>query len=624
MDAETVTADLSRRAYLTLEDTADAAAVSVILKLRGETCDIDCVFCYEKRKESPGGARIGVEDISRLVELFGARPVSIELHGGEPLTVGKPHMRAVLTALAAHPSVTRVTMQTNAIRLDEEWLDLFDEVAPDLHIGVSLDGDPEGNSWRIGYDGGETYTQVAEALRLLERRGRKVGIITVVTPRVLGRATAVLDHLAGFGAVKAISLVPCFDSGVAAPTATESTRVPASRLAQQAAITGGPPGWAITGEEYAQFVLEAAAHWVGSGLFSRIKLEPVVSTIRALKGLDGGFCHFTNLKCDHVFTLYPDGRFGSCDELPWPAAQLGFMRQLQDSRAVAGAQRQLPLLIEGRSLTDKCVGCRYRHTCGGGCIATRLRAAQAVGSDDEYCDYRMRLIDGVAAITAQPDVASAIWCRHVKARPHQPNAMADVAGFVHRWRDPSAARGPVRLEVSDHGNINTVGRPGVHEADDLDPLHPAWREAIEPGVWPLVDLITREWGLVTYDSCQGHRYEGMELAPAERRVCILPRDRHEYATIAAALCRVVAATEADLPEPIRVVVGRAELTCTTTGTRFQVLDLRFERREHRQWGDYFAGLDTATTILAERLGAERPDERTVCTCPVPGTPRPTR
>ncbi|MDN2495620.1 radical SAM/SPASM domain-containing protein [Nocardia sp. NPDC003482] len=619
MEAATPAADLSRRVYLTLPDTEDTAAVSVILKLRGETCDIDCVFCYEKRKEAPGGARIGADDIGRLAELFGDRPVAIELHGGEPLTVGKRQMREILAALAAQESVTRVTMQTNGIRLDGEWLDLFDEVYPDLHIGISLDGDPEGNSWRVGYDGRETYTKVAQSLRLLERRGRRTGIITVVTPRVLGRAAEVLDHLAGFAAVNAISLVPCFDSSVIAPTAASTSRVSASRLLQRDALSGGSPAWSITGDEYAQFVLAAAVHWVTAGLFSRIKLEPVVSTIRALKGLEVGFCHFSNLKCDHVFTLYPDSRFGSCDELPWPAAQLGHLSELSDANGIAEAQYRLPLLAEGRSLAAKCAACRYRDTCGGGCIATRLRAAQAAGSDDDYCRYRSRLIDGLAALTIQPEIPSAVWCHRVKARPHQPNLMADVPGFMRRWRDPEAARGSVRLEVSDHGNINTLGRPGIHEADDLDPLHPLWRDAIEPGVWPLVDPITREWGLVTYDSCQGHHYGGLELAPVERRVGILPRDRREYASTAAALCRLVAAVEAELPPSIRIVVGRAELTCSTTGSRFPVLDLRFECPEKQAWEAYFADLDTATAILAGQFDAPSPAGRTTCGCSEPYT-----
>jgi uncharacterized protein len=192
--------------------------------------------------------------------------------------------------------------------------------------------------------------------------------------------------------------------------------------------------------------------------------------------------------------------------------------------------------------------------------------------------------------------------------------MPDVTGFLRRWRDPDAARGPARFKVSGHGNINTTGLPGIHQADSLDPLHPAWRDAIEPGIWPLVDPITRDWGLVTYESCQGHRYHGLDLTPSLRRVGVLPRDSREYAIVAAALCRVVAAAEGELPEPIRVVVGRDELTCSTTDARFPVLDLRFERRENQNWDTYFAELDSATAILARQFGHDRPDRTTVCAC----------
>ncbi len=232
--------------------------MSVILKLRGETCDIDCLYCYEKRKEVPGGARIGVEQVRRLTELFRGRPLAVELHGGEPLTAGRQHLGEVLAELAAQPAVIRVSLQTNGMQLDESWLDLFDSVYPDLHIGISLDGDPEGNAWRVGYDGAPTYPRVARALRLLADRGRTAGVITAVTPRVLGRAEAVLDHLAGFEAINAISFVPCFDATVNKATASPSRRLAASRVLQRANVpaTGGP-AWAITPDEYAEFVLSA-------------------------------------------------------------------------------------------------------------------------------------------------------------------------------------------------------------------------------------------------------------------------------------------------------------------------------------------------------------------------------
>ncbi|MEV5766097.1 radical SAM protein [Micromonospora sp. NPDC052213] len=603
------------------EDTG--SAVSVILKLRGETCDIDCLYCYEKRKEAPGGARIEAGQVRRLTELFSGRPLAVELHGGEPLTAGRDHVAEVLRELAAQPSVVRVSMQTNGVLLDEQWLDLIDALYPGLQIGISLDGDAAGNAWRVGYDGQPVYPRVATALRLLADRSRRAGVIAAVTPTVLGRAEAVLDHLASFEAVNAVSFVPCFDASVQNPTAAQGRRLTASRLLQRAAVgTPKGPAWSISPDQYAEFVLAATVHWIGAGYFARLKLEPAVSTIRRLRGLGTGFCHFSNLKCDHVFTLYPDGRLGSCDELPWPQAQLTRLEQVSGQSAVVAAQRRLPLLNQGKALMERCTTCAYRSACGGGCVATRWRQDQA-GDQDAYCDYRMRMIDGTAALLAQPAHPAGVWCRRVRWRPRTPNSMRDVAAFLARWDRPNAPRPPVRLHTSAHGNINTVGLPGVHEADDLDPAHPQWREAIEAGVRSLVYAVTQDWCLVTYDSCQGHPYSGLDLPPVERRVGVLPRDRTEYAQAAAALCRAVSAAATDLPAAVQVTVGRAELTCETTGHTSHVLDLALRPAPGHSWPAYFDAVDAATRAVADALRGERPTAGGDCCCPAPQLTAPT-
>ncbi|GHB10030.1 radical SAM/SPASM domain-containing protein [Streptomyces chryseus] len=600
---------------LDVDDTG--TAVSVIVKTRGETCDIDCLYCYEKRKEAPGGARVGADQIRRLANLFRGRPLAVELHGGEPLTAGRDHIAEILTELADLPKVIRVTLQTNGVLLDANWLDMFDDLCPDLHIGISLDGDAQGNAWRVGYDGKPVYPRVAASLSLLAERGRSVGVIAAVTPAVLGRAEEVLDHLAGFGSVNAISFVPCFDSTIRRSTALPGRRKTASRLLQQTAVNGTDgPAWAVHPDEYAQFVLAATAHWITAGHFARIKLEPAVSTIRRLQGLQTSFCHFSDLKCDHVFTLYPDGRLGSCDELPWPQARLTQLETANDQREVIAAQQGSLLLNQGKALMDKCTTCGYRDTCNGGCIATRWRMDPA-DDHDAYCDYRMRMIDGIAALLAQPAHPAGAWCQSLRWRPRTPNSMRDLNAFVTRWDSPAAGRREVRLHTSEHGNINTVGLAGVHEADDLDPAHPMWRSAIEPGVWPLVDTLTRAWGLITYDSCQGHQYTGLDLPPAGLRVGLLARDREEYARTAAALCRAATAASPFLPVGIEVRVGRSELTCERSGARFPVLDLTLDPAPGQGWDTYFTNLATATATLTAALTAEHPDTGTTCACPLP-------
>ncbi|WP_042440189.1 radical SAM/SPASM domain-containing protein [Streptacidiphilus albus] len=594
------------------------SAVSVILKLRGETCDIDCLYCFEKRKQAPGGRRITADQVHSLARLFAGRPMAVELHGGEPLTAGKDEIAAVLDALAANPDVVRVSMQTNGLLLDDAWLDLLYAHCPGLEIGLSLDGDALGNSWRVGYDGRPTYPRVVETLQLLERRSRSVGIICAVTPHVLGRAAEVIDHLAAFGAVSAISLVPCFDASVSTPTRAPARRSPASRRQQVAALGPGGPAWAITPDQYAAFVLAAATRWIGTGLFRTVKLDPVVAIIRRLRGLESGSCHFDNLKCDHVFTLYPDDRLGSCDELPWPQARLTSLTAADSQQTLRRAHESSSLLRDGRSLIRTCTTCDYRSSCGGGCLAVRLRHTLA-GDDEAYCRHRMRLIDGIAALVAQPEHPGAAWCTHLHWRPRQPNVMHGVEAFLVRWDDPAAPREPARLHTSDLGNINTMGLPGVHEADDLDPRHPQWHDGLEPGVRPLVRAFAEGWGFVTYDSCQGHP-AAPTAAQRPLSVGILPRDRHEYAHVAARLCRLAEDAERVLPAGYDLELGRCLLTSGTTGVQHHALELRLVPALGSDPQTYFAGLADAAATLADLTTAPADSSGQAphgCACPIP-------
>ncbi|MFB7475602.1 radical SAM protein [Kitasatospora sp. NPDC056184] len=602
--------------YRTLE-TSEDDAVSVILKVRGETCDIDCLHCYEKRKEAPGGRVITSDQVHLLPEAFGGRPLAVELHGGEPLTAGKEHIADLLQALAAMPQVKRVSLQTNGVALDAEWCELFDAHYPGLEIGISLDGDAKGNRWRVGYDGEPTYPAVLKALGLLAERGRRCGIITTVTPAVLNRAAEVLDHLAAFDAVTSVSFVPCFDTAITRPTAHPGRRRPASRTLQRAALDApGGPAWAITPDQYADFVLAATAHWITSGLFRRIKLSPAVPTIRRLRGLGVSFCHFSDMKCDHVFTLYPDGRLGSCDELPWPQAQLTVLEPGTSPADITTPQRTSNLLGQGRGLMTGCLTCDYRTTCGGGCIATRWRMNLA-GQHEEYCDHRMRLIDGTAALLAAPEHPEGAQCRTAHWRPTPVNRMRDVEDFLATWDNPAAARNPARLVTSAFGNINTAGLPGTQVADDLDPTHPQWDDAIEPGIKPLVEHITSRRNLVTYDSCEGHQYDDPARKNQTREVGILPRTSAEYTATAAALCRAARRCESAMPSTVRLLVARNNLTCENTGRTHPVLDLRLLPATGQADTAYFAALDQATALLVAALKAEAPDTETGCGCPAP-------
>ena len=159
------------------------------------------------------------------------------------------------------------------------------------------------------------------------------------------------------------------------------------------------------------------------------------------------------------------------------------------------------------------------------------------------------------------------------------NLMPDVPRFLGTWMNPDARRTPAVLAVSSLGNINRVGRAGVQEADDLDPLHPSWQAALEPAVAPLVNWFAMEQGFVTYDSCQGHEDQDVPAL----RLGILPRTVEEAVAVGSVLTRMKAAPHSEGTRAAYSTRAFASsLSCHCTGGRY--LTLEYEARAARGTG----------------------------------------
>ncbi len=122
-----------------------------VLKLHSR-CDLACDHCYvytmadQRWRDLPRTMPPEVLDATarRIGEHARAHRldrVSVILHGGEPLLAGPERVEAAVSVIrqGVAPVPVRMTVQTNAIRLDERYLSLFDRL--DVRLSVSLDGD---------------------------------------------------------------------------------------------------------------------------------------------------------------------------------------------------------------------------------------------------------------------------------------------------------------------------------------------------------------------------------------------------------------------------------------------------------------------------------------------------
>jgi uncharacterized protein len=127
------------------------AGIHVLAKPIGSICDIACDYCFylEKRELYPRGQsfRMSDEVLARTIEQYvRAQPtpvVEFVWHGGEPTLLGIDFYRRVVELQRPWRATKTIrnVLQTNGMRLDDEWCAFF--TANDFFVGVSLDGPRE-------------------------------------------------------------------------------------------------------------------------------------------------------------------------------------------------------------------------------------------------------------------------------------------------------------------------------------------------------------------------------------------------------------------------------------------------------------------------------------------------
>jgi uncharacterized protein len=164
----------------------------IILKI-SEGCPLACDYCYyftnvvNPHKSRPVKIEKDVtrklcDRITELNEKNKISHVSFSLHGGEPLFVGKGHfveMCDIITNTLKVPY--SLTMQTNAVLIDKEWIEIFKKY--DIRIGISIDGPEEyQNAHRKFKNGDGSFDIVDKNIRMCVAEQLDFRVLMVVDP----------------------------------------------------------------------------------------------------------------------------------------------------------------------------------------------------------------------------------------------------------------------------------------------------------------------------------------------------------------------------------------------------------------------------------------------------------
>jgi len=169
-----------------------------------------------------------------------------------------------------------------------------------------------------------------------------------------------------------------------------------------------------------------------------------------------------------------------------------------------------------------------------------------------------------------------------RTKPRDVNSIRSLAQLFGEWDHGLPAAVRKSFLVSAAGNINQAGELGGTYADIFTPQEAQFAAALEPGVRPLVEALTRA-GFVTYTSCEGHRYEG---ASSECHVGIVPRRVCELRYLLRALRTCVARFNRRLLV-CQVAVYPWYLYDKASARHVPVIDLYLHRRPRKDLYDYF-------------------------------------
>ena len=333
----------------------------IILKNPGTSCNIGCVYCAEERKKYISVDNvISKEQMKRLAELTKDYSINVLFHGGEPTLLNCEYYERAMDIFESINSDVFFGIQTNATRINQEWIDFLVKNKARLGISVSLDGPKKVNKYRLTKDKKETYETVVENVKKLGANGIKTGMICTIVNTAIGKERELFEMLQQFDNLQFVKLNPCMDRNA----------------------DGTVPFWGVSPEQYFEFVNNFFDILVRESAWNNFMIEPILSVLKNLQGVNSTFCNYSEHKCNNFISVYPDGTITSCDNFDLQKGYIGNLKSVDNLTEIIFFQDNEELKDTYKELLQQCKTCTIHEICKGGCIAARKRYSDT----GQYCD----------------------------------------------------------------------------------------------------------------------------------------------------------------------------------------------------------------------------------------------
>jgi len=362
----------------------------VLAKPIGPVCDIACDYCFylEKRCLYRNGEQYRMTDevlsayISQYVESQPTPIVEFVWHGGEPTLLGVDFFRRVVELQRPFHAKRKIlnALQTNALRLDDEWCAFFKENG--FFIGVSLDGPQEiHDRYRKDRRGKGTFERVMRGIRLLQKHQVEFNILACVGREAASRPLEVYRFFRDAG-IHFIQFTPIVERDP-----DEDTRSTGFRLARPSVLDRPEPNkkvtpWTVDPEKYGDFLIAIYEEWVRNDV-GAVFVMNFEWALNAWLGEGSPVCIFAR-QCGRAAAMEHDGSVFACDHYVYPEYRLGSVLEDDLSNMIERSVATGFGPHKEATLPRYCRECEVLKACWGGCPKHRFATTPAGESGLHY------------------------------------------------------------------------------------------------------------------------------------------------------------------------------------------------------------------------------------------------
>lgn len=338
--------------------------LSIMVKPVSGECNMRCEYCFYRdvasRRGTYGFGRMDARTarilVSKALDFADGHKVYFVFQGGEPTLAGLGFFKnfvSVAKELNFRNSEIFFSLQTNGTLIDEEWCAFLKE--NDFLVGLSLDGNAEGNRYRTNAAGESTFHKAVRAADLMQEYGVQFNVLCVVTGYVADHIEQQHDFFVSKG-YKYIQYIPC--------------------LRPQGDTSDDP--MYLTVDQYARFLVTAFNRYVRDFIKGNyVSVRGFDNWVRMATGEMPEQCGYLG-HCSRQFVVEANGNVYPCDFYCTDEYRLGNIN-LMTFETMAKSRRAEGFFRESLSIPEKCKHCNYYGLCrAGGCRRQR--------ESGDYCE----------------------------------------------------------------------------------------------------------------------------------------------------------------------------------------------------------------------------------------------